>query len=90
MEKIQQEFEAWLKSGGNLTMKEDDGKYSFQHTRFALEAWKASRVALCIELPDSKDDYQSSSYFEEGWLKGFNNCLSEAQDALDQAGVSYK
>lgn len=87
MDKNQQEFEAWLKSGGNLTTKEDDGQYSFQHTRFAFEAWKVSRSALCVELPS----------FENGSIRGYSGDCDEARivvdivaESLEKAGVSYK
>lgn len=80
MDKIQQEFEEWLKSGGNLTIKEDDGQYSFQHTRFAFEAWKASRAELCVELPMvCSDQFNEDAYFAPA-----------TRNALDAAGVSYK
>lgn len=97
MDKMREEFEVWCCERG-FTLKPAetncgvliDGEYGHPRVQLAWESWKASRSALCVELPDSKDDYHSSSYFEDGWLKGFNNCLSDALDALDQAGVSYK
>lgn len=87
MDKIQEEFECWLKSGGNLTIKEGDGEYSFQHTRFAFEAWKASRAALCVKLPS----------LENGSLRGYGGDCDEARavvdsvaESLEKAGVRYE
>lgn len=85
MDKIQEEFECWLKSGGNLTIKDGDGEYSFQHTRFAFEAWKASRATLFVELPDgSLNGLEGDSF--HGYM-----CGVEAVSAcLDDAGVRYE
>lgn len=87
MDKIQEEFECWLKSGGNLTIKESDGEYSFQHTRFAFEAWKASRAALRVKLPS----------FDNGSLRGYGGDCEEARavvdsvaESLEKAGVRYE
>lgn len=79
MDKIQQEFETWMESNGKLAMKEENGEYSFQHTRFAFEAWKSSRAELCVELP-------------EPWLENRDMVcgFDEIKDQLDKAGVSYK
>lgn len=84
MDKIQQEFEAWLKSNDQLTMKEDDGECSFQHTRFAFEAWKASRAALCVELPEIISCSDSSC------LLGYSNAVDDFKQCLDLAGLSHK
>lgn len=74
MDEVQEEFEVWLKSGGNLTMKEDNGEYSFQHTRFAFEAWKASRKTVIVKLP-----HESAIWW-----------FDEVCDALDDVGVKYE
>ena len=76
MDKIQEEFERWLKSVGNLTMKEGDGEYSFQHTRFAFEAWKASRASLCVKLPEN--------------CKGMALTVDEFITQLDMEGVGHE
>ena len=77
MDKIQEEFEGWLKSSGNLTMKEDNGEYSFQHTRFAFEAWKAARSTLCIKLPKGESGGQYVN-------------IVDVEISLDDAGVRYE
>lgn len=76
MDKIQEEFECWLKSGGNLTIKEGDGEYSFQHTRFAFEAWKASRASLCVKPPEN--------------CKGMALTVDEFITQLDMDGVGHE
>ena len=76
MDKIHEEFERWLKSVGNLTMKEGDGEHSFQHTRFAFEAWKASRASLCVKLPEN--------------CKGMALTVDEFRAQLDTAGVGHE
>ena len=76
MDKIQEEFERWLKSVGNLTMKEGDGEYSFQHTRFAFEAWEASRASLCVKLPEN--------------CKGMALTVDEFITQLDMEGVGHE
>jgi len=76
MDKIQEEFERWLKAVGNLTMKEGDGEYSFQHTRFAFEAWKASRASLCVKLPEN--------------CKGMALTVDEFITQLDMEGVGHE
>lgn len=76
MDKIQEEFECWLKSGGNLTIKDGDGEYSFQHTRFAFEAWKASRASLCVKLPEN--------------CKGMAITVDEFITQLDMEGVGHE
>lgn len=87
MDKIQEEFERWLEYVENLTMKEGDGEYSFQHTRFAFEAWKASRAWLCVKLPS----------FDNGSLRGYGGDCEEARavvdcvaESLEKAGVRYE
>lgn len=83
MDKMREEFEAWLESNGQLTLKEDDGEYSFQHTRLAFEAWKASRAALCVELPVKiNDDNDTYSY-------GYDSAITDVEVALEKLGVSH-
>ena len=78
-EKMREEFELWLSDSGQLSMREDDGEYSFQHTRFAWESWKASRAALVVELPGAI--WCSLAYHE---------AINDVKEALDDAGVGYK
>ena len=81
-EKMREEFELWLSDSGQLSMREDDGEYSFQHTRFAWESWKASRAALVVELPSDIN----GEYYADGW----NAALMCVEGILEEAGVSYK
>ncbi|MNG70301.1 hypothetical protein D3C79_286830 [compost metagenome] len=75
-EKMRYGFEEWLNESGQLTMREDDGEYSFQHTRFAWMAWQASRAALVVELPEN--------------CKGMALTVDELRSMLDKIGVTLK
>lgn len=69
------EFEAWY-SG-------IDG-HGDAHKKDMLEAWKASRAALCVELPRvifCDDENQSLGYI---------TAIDDTKECLDSAGVSYK
>lgn len=90
MDKMREEFEAWAMSDMGYMCVRVGGGYKDDYMNTAWLAWKASRSSLCVELPDSKNDYQSSSYYEDGWLKGFNHCLDEVSSILDSDGVQYK
>ena len=81
-EKMREEFELWLSDSGQLSMREDDGEYSFQHTRFAWESWKASRAALVVELPS----------LENGLIHPFDGSSMIVDAVANQlaAGVGYK
>ena len=85
MDKIQQEFEAWAIEHHFSTTKKPDGvSYAHDSTMCAFEGWKASRAALCVELPSKiNDDNDLFSY-------GFDSAISSAEDSLENAGVSYK
>jgi hypothetical protein len=76
MNNLQKEFEDWLKVDGNLIMKEDDGEYSFQHTRFAWESWQASRKNITVELPEH--------------CKGSALTVDELRVMLDKVGIKLK
>lgn len=82
MDKMREEFEAWAKDEDHLVLKDnDDGEYIFRHVRYAWQSWKASRAALCVELPstDSFGDEQALFNFEDA-----------VQVALDKSGVRYE
>ena len=59
-----------------------DHKYCQQSTNDAWWAWKASRAALCVELPGNLN----GEYYADGW----NACLERVEGKLEDAGVSYK
>lgn len=76
--KMMDEFESWWRSLGYLVFRKDHyGRYSFEHTETAWQAWKASRNSLAVELP---------AYFSED-TKKYRDVLVYR---LDEAGVSYK
>jgi len=97
MEKMREEFEAWhieqCKADGmdwrDLSSELDrngDG-YVYIGAQYAWAGWKASRAALCVELPS----------FENGSIRGYSGDCDEARmvvdsvaESLDKAGVSYK
>jgi hypothetical protein len=76
MDKIREEFEAWAISDmGYMVARAGDG-YKCDYMNTAWLSWKASRAALCIELPEN--------------CKGMALTVSELHRELDKAGVSYK
>ena len=80
MDKIQQEFEEWAIEHHFSTTKKLDGKsYAHDSTLCAFEGWKASRAALCVELPCSL-----------GYPNNDMVYLSDVEERLEKAGVSYK
>ena len=77
MEKMREEFEAWaIDHHFSATKKQDGVSYAHDSTMCAFEGWKASRAALCIELPEN--------------CKGMALTVSELHHQLDKAGVSHK
>lgn len=74
MDKMREEFEAWY--------SDFDG-YGEAHKKELWDTWKASRDALCVELPDS---------WTAGELGDDANVISavEIMASLEDAGVSYK
>ena len=76
MNKMRKEFEAWAISDmGYMVARVGDG-YKCDYMNTAWLSWKASRAALCIELPEN--------------CKGMALTVSELHQQLDKAGVSYK
>lgn len=84
MEKMREEFEAFAISDmGYMVARSGDG-YKCDYMNTAWLSWKASRSALCIELPSKiNDDNDLFSY-------GFDSAISSAEVSLENAGVSYK
>lgn len=86
MTKIQQEFEVWAIKHHFSTTKKPDGKsYAHDSTVCAFEGWKASRAALCVELPSRRCSSDSDYY-----ACGFDNALYAVEIKMEMAGVSYK
>ena len=76
MDKMREEFEAWVISDmGYMVARAGDG-YKCDYMNTAWLSWKASRAALCVELPEN--------------CKGMALTVSELHRELDRAGVSYK
>ena len=86
MDKMREEFEAWhikqceadgmdLRELSSELDRNGDG-YVYTGAQYAWRGWKASRDALCVELPEN--------------CKGMALTVSELHKQLDKAGVSYK
>ena len=73
MDKIREEFEAWINRQGYFWLADKDAYW---------ESWKASRAALCVEIPT------------EGEAPSFGNYVvfdsDDVRAMLDDAGVRYK
>jgi len=80
MAKMREEFQDWAcKQGLDIDRFYVSGNfngYCVANTQSAFEIWKASRAALCVELPEN--------------CKGMALTVSELHRELDRAGVSYK
>ena len=88
MDKMREEYEAWFCSTIPYKIAKeswfavmDDGDYIITDVQAGWAGWKASRAALCVELP--------KQWFDDGL-----DCdLMEAHQvgkALDAAGIRYK
>ena len=86
MSKMREDFEAWhieqckadgmdLRDISSELDRNGDG-YVYIGAHYAWRGWKASRAALCVELPEN--------------CKGMALTVSELHKQLDKAGVSYK
>ena len=78
MNKMREEFEVWAVTY-NLA-RADWGNYSDRHVNNMWKSWKASRAALCVELPKQ---YSTDSI-------GSAYCVDAVIDSLYSAGVRYK
>ena len=80
MDKMRKEFEAWVtkhRPGTDVLMDEEfQDEYLYAETQYAWEGWRASRAALCVELPEN--------------CKGMALTVDEFHSQLDKAGVSHK
>ena len=87
MDRMREEFEYWCASIG-FTLKPnafDNGDYAMGYGWQEWNAWKASRAALCVELPKtpgfSASDEPDLAY-EEG--------IDDMKDILESMGVTCK
>ena len=87
MDKMREEFEAWCASIG-FTLKTNDfdnGDYAVGYGMEEWNAWKASRAALCVDLPDgSLNGLEGDSF--HGYMRG----VEAVSACLDDAGVRYE
>ena len=92
MEKMREEFEGWFCSTIPYPIAKeswfaimDDGDYIITDVQAAWAGWKASRAALCVELPPRMNGPDSDTY-----ACGFDNALYAAEIKMEVAGVKYK
>lgn len=89
MEKMREEYEAWFCSTMPYKIAKeswfavmDDGDYIITDVQAGWAGWKASRAALCVEIPT---DGEASSF---GNYVVFDS--DDVRAMLDAAGVRYK
>ena len=87
MDKMREEYEAWFCSTMPYNIAKeswfavmDDGDYIITDVQAGWAGWKASRAALCVELPDSERSVDCGDVLYR----------SDVEDALDAAGIRYK
>ena len=84
-DKMREEFEEYMNGQGfdvdHIYVNGEFKCYCFAATQNAFEIWKASRAALCVELP--------KQWFDEGLGCDLME-VNHVADALDAAGVRYK
>ena len=90
MDKMREEFEAWYMDYHHKYCGKDywgvvfstgsNGMYQGVACEGAWQGWKASRAALCVELPDSERSVDCGDVLYR----------SDVEDALDAAGIRYK
>ena len=85
MEKMREEYEAWFCSTIPYKIAKeswfavmDDGDYIITDVQAGWAGWKASRAALCVELPQPE------------LCDGAMVWYVDVEVALDEVGVSYK
>ena len=87
MDKMREEYEAWFCSTIPYKIAKeswfavmDDGDYIITDVQAGWAGWKASRAALCVNLPDSERSVDCGDVLYR----------SDVEQALDDAGVLYK
>lgn len=87
MEQMREEYESWFCSTMPYKIAKeswfavmDDGDYIITDVQAGWAGWKASRAALCVELPDSERSVDCGDVLYR----------SDVEEALDAAGISYK
>ena len=87
MDKMREEYEAWFCSTIPYKIAKeswfavmDDGDYIITDVQAGWAGWKASRAALCVELPDSERSVDCGDVLYR----------SDVESALDAAGIRCK
>ena len=87
MDKMREEFEAWFCSTIPYKIAKeswfavmDDGDYIITDVQAGWAGWKASRAALCVELPDSERSVDCGDVLYR----------SDVESALDVVGIRHK
>ena len=89
MDKIREEFEAWytekFKHAYSDGMVRNGETYLSPFIDGLWMAWKASRAALCVELPEVR-------VLDGGRIAeiGYELAVDDFERALESAGISYK
>jgi hypothetical protein len=89
MEKMREEYEAWFCSTMPYKIAKeswfavmDDGSYIITDVQAGWAGWKASRAALCVEIPTCGEASSFGNYVV------FDS--DDVRAMLDAAGVRYK
>lgn len=90
--KIQEDFETWAIKAMLSIEKHDDEflGYVSERTDQCWLSWKASREAICVELPKNKSPGTLDEVYDSTRKDGFNEAIFHCQWALKALGVSYK
>ena len=81
MDKMREEYEAWFCSTMEMDLHRFADGYLCHDTNRGWMAWKASRAALCVEIPK---DGEASSF---GNYVVFDS--DDVRAMLDAAGIRY-
>ena len=90
-DKMREEFEAWyeghcapLESGWFKRDSDFPDDYEYFPAQEAWAGWKASRAALCVDLPKRFSDERKE------FSIGFDVAVEHVVAALHESGVRYK
>ena len=93
-DKMREEFEAWISrskvciSKGAMVEVRSDGHYTDGRVDLQWKAWKASRAALCVELPSAHELASDSCGIKE--MVAFNFAISVVGEKLKSVGIVCK
>ena len=92
IDKVREEYEAWFCSTIPYKIAKeswfavmDDGDYIITDVQAGWAGWKASRAALCVELPEVR-------VLDGGRIAGigYELAVDDFERALESAGIRYK